>query len=116
MPVFFENQEYYKNDSFRIGLDLLSNENTPVDLTDCDVLMQIKLNNDSGVSLVEASTINGLILIGPDNQININVPPVTMAPIVWPNNYYYDIQITFPGMIVQTVMAGRLFVIKDTSR
>jgi hypothetical protein len=115
MP-FYENQEYYKNDSFRLGLDLCTNENTPIDLTGASVLMQIKLNNDSTISLVEASTANGLITIGPKNQVNVNVPPVSMNPVVWPNTYYYDIQVTFPGMIVQTIMAGRLIVIKDTSR
>jgi hypothetical protein len=66
---------------------------TPVDLTGFGARMQVRTAAGDPTALLDASTVNGFIVLGgPAGTININIPATLMTALA-AGNYKYDLDI-----------------------
>ena len=87
----------------------------PVDLTGATVRMRL-VNPSDGAFVHEATTANEQIAITQaEGRIDIQIPSHVTA--LWPaRQLSYDLEVTFPGGRVSTLMAGKLQVTQDVTR
>lgn len=102
---------YYQGDTFNhVRIEYLDEFQQPVDLTGFTARMDIK-EAVGGAAVVALSIGNGLLIDAPATGIiQTNASPALMAPLVPGTTYYYDIQITDGGTVVETVLAGQFLV------
>ena len=109
--------EIYQGSIFRKGFQWkIQSTDLPMDLTDCQIKMQIKESACSEVALIELTTTNGKIVIESaiDGKWTIEIlsaDTATLSPI----RYVYDMDITFPSGDVFTVCRGIIKVIEDVT-
>lgn len=101
--------KHYRGDTLGLLLKLWNdvNHTQPTSLTGASVLAQVRSNPDSDVVITTfASSITG-------SQITLTLTPAQTALL--PDNASYDVQITYSGGAVQTVLAGDLDAVPDVS-
>jgi autotransporter translocation and assembly factor TamB len=77
-----------------------SNNNNPINLTDCTAKMQVR--DRTGTLMATASTTNGEITInGPTGTVSVAFPAATTASIP-AGTYQSDLQVTFTDGTVQS--------------
>lgn len=109
--------EIYQGSTFRKGFQWkIQSTDLPMDLTGCQVKMQIRESECSETVAVECSTANGgaviesaidgkwYVEIASDDNLLLN-----------PIRYVYDMDITFPSGDVFTVARGVIKVIKQVT-
>ena len=87
-------------------------DGTPIDLTGCSLLMQVKERKEDNRVWVTLTESDGLTIGGIDNN---QIALYKRMPLKC-GKYYYDIQFTFPTGRVKTYIAGHLTVEGDVSR
>ena len=68
----------------------------PMDFTGCSARMQIRPDYDSSTILLELTTENGGITLGPDGEIRLWVGATQTALIDWDGGVY-DLEIQYPA-------------------
>lgn len=93
--------------------NIVNGEEIPIDLTDCEIKMQVKLQKCLN-PIIDLSIGNGIELtqplLGEFFISNIIIPEVKSY------NYIYDIQINFPSGIIKTYIEGNFPIISDVTR
>lgn len=79
------------------------------DLTGVTALMQLRSTPDSATILYTFTTTIA------NNEITISIPQANWATITWTTGVY-DLQLTYPSGVVETLFRGTLTVEKDVSR
>jgi hypothetical protein len=87
--------------------------NSPVDLTDCTALMQIRAKR-TGDLIAEATTADNSITIdGPAGLVDVVFSNTEDAPV---GTHEADLQITFPDNTIQSSSTLQIIVEEDISR
>lgn len=89
---------------------------TPVDLTGCSAVMQIREKIDSADVLFTLSTANGRIILGDDEgSVALNISDEDTADIDWKKGVY-DLRIEFPSGVSIFFMEGSVVADKKVTR
>lgn len=88
----------------------------PVDVVGYTARMQVRPNKSSDEVIVEASTDNGYIVVGPEEgTFHINIPADVTATITQTRGVY-DLEVTDGGGIVTRLLEGGVCVSKEVTR
>lgn len=105
---------HIKGDTFNGILFTVTVNSAPLDLTDAEINMDLRLTPDTAV-IAEHFDSDG-------NGITIDAVPATGkftfdAQIINISaaNYYYDIEVTFPSTAVKTYIGGRWNILQDVT-
>lgn len=106
------NVKIWRNDTWSQTFAILA-DTTPVDLTGCTILIQVRPTPASTSVLLTLSTANSSISIGgvSRNQITLNKIVDVAA-----GSYVYDMNVTFPSGEVKTYLWGNFIVSEDISK
>jgi hypothetical protein len=106
------NVKIWRNDTWAQVFALLA-DTTPIDLSGCNILIQIRPTPASSVVTLELSTDDSSIIIGgvDSNQITLN--KIVDIPAC---SYVYDMNVTFPSGEVKTYLWGNFIVQEDVSK
>lgn len=105
------NIKIWRNDTWSQTFAIKSN-NIPVDLTGCEVLIEVKKKPGVSVSELTLTNTNGVSIIGDDSNMIVLNKLVDIPA----GNYVYDINVTFPSGEVKTYVWGNFFVQEDVSK
>lgn len=101
----------YRGDTW-VRAWLLSAGGVPLDLT--GVVARLHLRDESGARVVEASTVNGRLIITPlAGRVDLVVPDTAME--ITPGRYKFDLELVFNDGRRQTVEQSTLLVLEDMS-
>jgi len=96
----------------RETLELLLNDGSPIDLSGCELYMQIRRNFKSTDVVLDLREENLISAPDPMNgKIFINIPYTITAELPHRSEHYYDLKIKFGDGTVETLLAGKVFVI-----
>lgn len=106
------NVKIWRNDSWAQTFALLA-DTTPIDLSGCTILIQVRPTPTSASVVLELTTDDSSIGIGgvDNNQITLN-KIVNVAA----GTYVYDMNVTFPSGEVKTYLWGNFIVTEDISK
>lgn len=106
------NIKIWRNDSWAQTFALLA-DTTPIDLTGCTIVVQVRTSADAPTAALTLSTTEGTISIGgvDYNQITLN-KVVNIAA----GSYVYDMNVHFPSGEVKTYIWGTFFVQEDITK
>jgi len=106
------NVKIWRNDSWAQTFALLA-DTTPIDLSGCTILIQVRPTPTSATIALTLSTADSTISIGGANrnQITLNKKVDVAA-----GSYVYDMNVTFPSGEVKTYIWGNFIVQEDISR
>lgn len=109
----------YEGVSFVITEKLTpSDPTTPIDLTGCEIKMQVRRDYDSTEPLIEWSstaTPPSILIEGADNNI-VNILAKDIPSSVPARRCVYDVQIKFPNNEIKTWIKGFFEILKDVTR
>jgi hypothetical protein len=108
------NFKVYRGDNWTVDLVVVDNVNAPIDLSGADIKMQIKNKPDDATAVKELNLTNGISVGGDDNNV-ITIDSEGDLD-VRPNDYVYDLQVTYSGGRVVTYLRGSFSVVKDITR
>lgn len=106
------NVKIWRNDTWSQTFAILADE-TPVDLSGCTILIQVRPTPTSDTIALELTTDDSSIGIGgiSSNQITLNkIVDVTAG------SYVYDMNVTFPSGEVKTYLWGNFIVSEDITK
>ena len=106
------NVKIWRNDSWSQVFAILA-DTTPVDLSGCTILIQVRPTPTSATIALTLSTADSSISIGGvnRNQITLNKKVDVTA-----GSYVYDMNVTFPSGEVKTYIWGNFIVQEDISK
>lgn len=106
------NVKIWRGDSWTQTFAILA-DTTPVDLSGCTILVQVRPTPSSSTVALELTTADSTIGIGgvDYNQITLN-KIVNVAA----GAYVYDMNVTFPSGEVKTYLWGNFIVQEDVSK
>lgn len=106
------NVKIWRNDSWAQTFALLA-DTTPIDLSGCTILIQVRPTPSSASVVLELTTDDSSIGIGgvDNNQITLNKIVGVAA-----GTYVYDMNVTFPSGEVKTYLWGNFIVTEDISK
>lgn len=106
------NVKIWRNDSWAQTFALLA-DTTPIDLSGCTILIQVRPTPTSTSIALELTTDDSSIGIGgvDSNQITLNKIVDVAA-----GTYVYDMNVTFPSGEVKTYLWGNFIVTEDISK
>jgi hypothetical protein len=106
------NVKIWRNDSWAQTFALLA-DTTPIDLSGCTILIQVRPTPTSATIALTLSTADSTISIGGANrnQITLNKKVDVTA-----GSYVYDMNVTFPSGEVKTYIWGNFIVQEDISK
>jgi len=106
------NVKIWRNDTWSQTFAILADE-TPVDLSGCTILIQVRPTPSSETIALELSSENSSIGIGgiDSNQITLNKIVDVAA-----GSYVYDMNVTFPSGEVKTYLWGNFIVSEDITK
>ena len=106
------NVKIWRNDSWAQTFALLA-DTTPIDLSGCTILIQVRPTPSSASVVLELTTDDSSIGIGgvDSNQITLNKIVGVAA-----GTYVYDMNVTFPSGEVKTYLWGNFIVTEDISK
>ena len=106
------NVKIWRNDSWSQVFSILA-DTTPVDLSGCTILIQVRPTPTSATIALTLSTADSSISIGGvnRNQITLNKKVDVTA-----GSYVYDMNVTFPSGEVKTYIWGNFIVQEDISK
>ena len=106
------NVKIWRNDSWAQTFALLA-DTTPIDLSGCTILIQVRPTPSSASVVLELTTDDSSIGIGgvDNNQITLNKIVDVAA-----GTYVYDMNVTFPSGEVKTYLWGNFIVTEDISK
>ena len=87
----------------------------PVDFIGCTARMHVRQTAKAATTLLELTTENGRITLGPDGAINILINAVDTAAIAWATGVY-DLEIVFSTGYVRRFMEGNIIVSGEETR
>lgn len=89
------------------SVTVLDPDGTPKDLTGFTGRMQIREAVSSVTTLVDATTVNGMVTVNiPDSQVIVNIPASTTNGFTWDAGVY-DLEIENAGGYVIRLVRGR---------
>lgn len=109
--------EIYQGSTFRKGFQWkIQSTDLPMDLTGCQIKMQIKESACSNTAIIECSTANGGAVF--ESEIDAKwyveiLPEDTM--LLSPIRYAYDMDVIFPSGDVYTIARGTIKVIAQVT-
>lgn len=104
---------HINNDTFDGVTFNLKVDGSPVDLTDCVIKMQLK-KQPSLTAILELSTESGIEIVHAVNGVfKVSQQIISVAT---PDQYKYDIQITFPDEKVRTYIEGVWLIKADITQ
>lgn len=106
------NVKIWRNDSWMQVFALLA-DTTPINLTGCTVVVQVRTSADAPTSALTLSTTNGGISIGGINNNQITLNKKVDIPA---DSYVYDMNVSFPSGEVKTYIWGTFFVQEDITK
>lgn len=106
------NIKIWRNDTWSQTFAILA-DTTPVDLTGCTIVIQVRPTASSSEVALELNTTEGSISIGgvDTNQITLN--KIVDVPA---GSYVYDMNVTFPSGEVKTYIWGNFIVQEDITK
>lgn len=106
------NIKIWRNDTWSQTFAILA-DTTPVDLTGCTIVIQVRQTPSSATVDLTLSTANSSISIGGlnRNQITLNKKVDVAA-----GSYVYDMNVTFPSGEVKTYIWGNFIVQEDITK
>jgi hypothetical protein len=106
------NIKIWRNDSWMQTFALLADD-TPISLTGCTIVVQVRTSADAPTAALTLSTTSGGVTIGGinNNQITLN-KVVDIAA----GSYVYDMNVRFPSNEVKTYLWGTFFVQEDITK
>lgn len=106
------NVKIWRNDSWAQTFALLA-DTTPIDLSGCTILIQVRPTPSSASVVLELTTDDSSIGIGgvDSNQITLNKIVGVAA-----GTYVYDMNVTFSSGEVKTYLWGNFIVTEDISK
>lgn len=106
------NIKIWRNDTWSQTFAILA-DTTPVDLTGCTIVIQVRQTPSSANVDLTLSTANSSISIGGlnRNQITLNKKVDISA-----GSYVYDMNVTFPSGEVKTYIWGNFIVQEDITK
>lgn len=106
------NIKIWRNDTWSQTFAILA-DTTPVDLTGCTIVIQVRPTASSSEVALELNTTEGSISIGgvDTNQITLN--KIVDVPA---GSYVYDMNVTFPSDEVKTYIWGNFIVQEDITK
>lgn len=109
----------YKGDTWRKGFQWkVKDSDTPMDLTDCIIKMQIKLCSDDTTAVLELSTTgSGIVISEPatDGKFTVTMLATDTAAFEF-NQAVYDLEIKFPSGDVFTIIAGKIIARTEVTK
>jgi hypothetical protein len=106
------NVKIWRNDSWSQTFAILA-DTTPVDLSGCTILIQVRPTPASSVVALTLSTANSTISIG---GVSRNLITLNKIVDVAAGAYVYDMNVTFPSGEVKTYLWGNFIVSEDISK
>jgi hypothetical protein len=106
------NVKIWRNDSWSQTFAILA-DTTPVDLSGCTILIQVRPTPASSVVALTLSTANSSISIG---GVSRNLITLNKIVDVAAGAYVYDMNVTFPSGEVKTYLWGNFIVSEDISK
>lgn len=90
---------------------------TALDISGCEIRMQIRKKVSDATPLLSASTTTGEITItsAVDGQFQIELPEATTAAIAWTSGVY-DLELETVGGYVKRYLQGKVKVSKEVTR
>jgi hypothetical protein len=93
----------------------ITKNGTPVDLTDAELLMQLKKKPSDTDAQLEFSSLSAADYTITTNSVSsFSVDPTIID--INANDYFYDFQITFADGVVLTPFEGTFTIFQDVSR
>jgi hypothetical protein len=89
------------------------NNNTPIDLTDCTALMQVRVKRTGELVAQALTNDDSIVIDGPDGIVNVAFTDTTDAPA---GVHEADLQVTFPDGTIQSSSTIQIVVEEDISR
>ena len=103
----------FRGDTWRRAWVLKDDGGTPVDLSGATARLHVR--DASGAKVAEASTADGrLVVTAAQGRVDMTVPAAAMQ--LAPGAYRFDLELTYPGGVVQTIEQSTLVVLEDMSR
>lgn len=112
--------ETFSNEDFGAGFTI-NDDDGPVDLTGSEFIAHIRSSKDSLSVILEASTDNGLLVIGDQEStgefglVEWNIP-VDVIQEIEPGTYVYDVTWIMPGGARDTTHGGTFTVNRGITR
>jgi hypothetical protein len=108
------NFTHRRGDTFNGATIQYSVNDSPVDITGCEILMQLKRGKEDSNAAFEFSTEleNISIINAASGEFTLDETIIDVTP----NVYFYDIQITFLDGTVKTILEGTFTITQDVSR
>lgn len=117
MTTAIKDINFKAGDTFTYDIQYLDAENTPIDLTGCSVLMQVRTLATS-TTIEETATggivdaVNGSMTFTLSKTQTQNLLPVAEAS----KQYVYDVEVTFADTTVFTIVEGKVSVSQSVTR
>jgi hypothetical protein len=106
-----ENLQVVRGDTLTVVSTMTTDGSTPIDITGRTYAMQIRTSPDA-TAISASFTMN---VSDPTNGVVTATLPATATAALTPQNYTYDLEETFNG-VVSTILSGVVKVIADTTR
>ena len=111
--------EVYKGNTYRKQFQWkIKDSDTAMDLTGCEIKMQIKLCSTDEVAVLELSTENARIVISEpatDGKWTIEMTALDTAAFTF-SQAVYDLDIKFPSNDVYTIIAGKVIARNEVTK
>jgi len=103
--------------TYVLTVQYLDSEQVPIDITDYDAEMQVRVTAESDEVLVEASVDDGRITIdGVTGTLVITIPASVTEALEAPFNAVYDLKITSPTDVVTRLLEGAVYISPSVTR
>ncbi len=112
MASTYKIKNQYKNDTFDGVRFTVINSDTllPVNLTNVGIRTQFRYRNETGRIVKEITDLDGITIEDATGGI-LKFNPFIIDWVA--DNYYYDIEFTYPNGVVKTYIKGTVKVIQD---
>ncbi len=106
------NVKIWRNDTWSQTFAILA-DTTPVDLTGCTILIQVRPAPASASVVLTLTSANSSISIGGANRNQITLNKIVDVAA---GSYVYDMNVTFPSGEVKTYIWGNFIVQEDITK
>jgi hypothetical protein len=113
IPANYNLPSVVRGDTYNSVRFTLDASGVPIDITGCNIRAMFRRASKLGTVHYTATTQNGgIVIIDAQNGVFDLAQFQAVLPV---GRYYYDIEITFPGGVTKTYLAGNLDVLQDVT-
>lgn len=114
-PVEYD-LKIYQGQTFSLSFIWKDELGTPIDLTGYTARMHIRAAVKAATTLIELTSENGHISIGPaPGQVKLEIPAAVSTPIVVPSGVY-DLELESPSGFVRRLLMGKVTFVPEVTR